>query len=193
MGRYLRRIRRLLIHTILHADDTPHAIARGVGIAMLVAFLPLVGFQTVISISLAALARANKAVCVPIVWITNPLTMVPIYAGCLTLGRMIMASPISEADADAIARIQQHEHSLRLFEWQFWSDLFRFLAGLGLELWLGCAIVGLFFAIVSYIATVHGVNFYRERRRLKTLRRNMYRAQRKQKRLAAKKTAAQTP
>lgn len=160
---------------------------------MLVAFLPLVGFQTVISISLAALARANKAVCVPIVWITNPLTMVPIYAGCLALGRVILASPISEADADAIAIIQQSERSLRLFEWQFWSDLFQFLAGLGLELWLGCAIVGLFFATVSYIATVHGVNFYRERRRLRTLRRNMYRARRKQKRPASRKTAAQTP
>lgn len=182
MGRYLRRVRRLLIHNILHADDTPHAIARGVGIAMLVAFLPLVGFQTAIAIGLAALARANKAVCIPIVWITNPVTVVPIYGGCLALGRMLLASPITETDADALARIQQHGESVRPFEWQFWRDIFHYLAGLGVELWVGCFIVGLFFAVVSYVVTVRGVVLYRERRRVKLLRRSLYRAQLKENR-----------
>jgi uncharacterized protein (DUF2062 family) len=160
---------------------------------MLVAFLPLVGFQTAISIGLAALARANKAVCVPIVWITNPVTLVPIYGGCLALGRMVMATQITDADAEAIASIQKHGESVRIFEWQFWRDLFHFLGSLGVELWVGCFIVGLFFAIVSYVGTVQGVVFYRERRRVKLLRRSMYRAQLKQARPKQAKAPVQSP
>ena len=86
---------------------------------MVIAFLPLVGFQTAIAIGLAALFRANKAVCVPIVWITNPLTLVPIYGGCLALGGWILASPIQEPDAEAMAKMEPHEQKLHIFAVQF--------------------------------------------------------------------------
>lgn len=184
MARYFRRARRFIFHNILHADDTPHAIALGAGIAMVIAFLPLVGFQTAIAVGLAALFRANKAVCVPIVWITNPLTMGPIYLGCLALGRSVLSSPIQEEDADAIAKFEQHEQTFQIFELQFWTDLFQFLISLGKELWVGCAIVGVTFGVISYVAAHRGVAIYRERRRLRVLRRNLFRAQAKKNRLA---------
>lgn len=152
---------------------------------MVIAFLPLVGFQMAIAIGLAALFRANKAVCIPIVWITNPLTLVPIYGGCLALGRSILASPIQEQDAEAMARMEQHEQTYHIFEPQFWTDLFQFLVGLGFELWLGCAIVGVTFGVVSYIVAHRGVVIYRERRRLRVLRRNLFRAQVKKNKLAS--------
>ena len=190
MTRYFRRARRFILHNVLHADDTPHAIALGVGIAMVIAFLPLVGFQTAIAIGLAALFRANKAVCVPIVWITNPLTLVPIYGGCLALGRWILASPIQEQDAEAMAKMEQHEQTFHIFELQFWTDLFQFLVGLGIELWLGCAIVGVTFGVISYIVAHRGVAIYRERRRLRVLRRNLFRAHAKKNKLASDDGAA---
>lgn len=190
MGRYIRRARRFILHNVLHADDTPHAIGLGVGIAMVVAFLPLVGFQTAIAIGLAALFRANKAVCVPIVWITNPLTLVPIYGACLALGRSILSSGIQEQDAEALAQMEQHEQTFHIFELQFWADLFQFLVGLGIELWLGCAIVGVSFGVLSYIVAHRGVLIYRERRRLRVLRRNLFRAQAKKNKIAGDDSVA---
>ena len=66
MSRFWFKARKFLAQKVLHADDTPHEIALGAGIAMWVAFLPLIGLQTVIAVSLAALFRANKAICFPI-------------------------------------------------------------------------------------------------------------------------------
>ncbi|MCH8147563.1 MAG: DUF2062 domain-containing protein [Planctomycetes bacterium] len=189
MARYFRRARRFIFHNILHADDTPHAIALGAGIAMVIAFLPLVGFQTAIAVGLAALFRANKAVCIPIVWITNPLTMGPIYLGCVALGQVVLASPTQEHGAEVLDRIQHLVESFRFFDRQSWIDVFQLLAGLSMELWVGCAIVGLAFGVVSYVAAHRGVVFYRERRRLRVLRRNLFRAQAKKDRLAREDSA----
>ncbi|MHC4696971.1 MAG: DUF2062 domain-containing protein [Planctomycetota bacterium] len=176
MARYLYRLRRFLLHKVLHADDTPHAIALGVAIAMLVAFLPLVGFQTAIAIGVAALFHANKAVCIPIVWITNPFTLAPIYGGCWALGRFFMSSPFTANHADVLSKLQKEQETARIFELQFWKNLFSDLAGMGVELWIGCAVVGVTLALISYFLSRQGVGAYRERRRQKLLKRELFRS-----------------
>ena len=99
MAKYwLLRARRILAHRVLHTDDSPHTIALGAGIAMFITFLPLVGIQTILSVGAATLLRANKAVCIPIVWITNVFTIVPIYGACLARGRFVLASPDGGGD-----------------------------------------------------------------------------------------------
>lgn len=174
VARVWLRARKFVIQTILHADDTPHAIALGSAIATLVAFLPLVGLQTVIAIGLAALLRANKAVCVPIVWITNPVTLVPIYGACFGLGRFVMSTPAEVQGAVVLSELQQQQQSSPLAV-SFWKNLLSRLAGLGLELWIGCAIVGAVGAVAAYFAARWGVSAYRERRRLRLLRRSLLR------------------
>ncbi len=176
MGRVLVKLRRILLHHVLHADDTPHAIALGVALATVVAFLPLVGFQTAIAIGLAVLFRANKAVCIPIVWITNPFTLVPIYGGCLALGRFVMSLPATNGGHGALVALDQSPVAADFVEVAFWKDLFHRLAGLGVELWIGSAIVGVVFGIASYFLARWGVVAYRERRRRKILRRNLFRS-----------------
>jgi len=169
------RFRKFLLHKILHADDTPHAIALGVGIAVLVGFFPLIGIQTIIAIALAALFRANKAVCIPVVWITNPATIVPIFYGCLAVGRFIMPASAGSGEADA-GRLVELTQGASIFEHAFWVDLFRLLAGLGEELWIGCLVVGVVFGSVSYFLARWGVTSYRERRRRRILQRNLLRS-----------------
>jgi len=164
------------MHNVLHADDTPDAVARGVAIAVLVAFLPLVGLQTAIAIGLAAMMRANKAVCFPIVWITNPFTLVPIYGSCLALGRWVMSSARANGDAALLTALEEVPRKAGFFEVRFWKDLFHFLTGLGIELWVGCLIVGTVAALISYYFSRRGVNVYRERRRRKLLRRELFRS-----------------
>ncbi len=175
MATYWFRFRRLLLHRVLHADDTPHAIALGVGLATLVAFLPIVGIQTIVALALAALFRANKAVCIPIVWITNPATLLPIYYGCFSIGRWVMPAG-SGATEDDVTRLVEWANSASILDRTFWSGLLPLLAELGIELWVGCAIVGIVFGIISYFLSRWGVSTYRERRRRRILERNLFRA-----------------
>ena len=74
-----RRAQRFVKYRILHVDDTPHRIALGVAIGMFVAWTPTIGFQMGLTVLLCALFRANKLVGVPLVWISNPLTIIPVY------------------------------------------------------------------------------------------------------------------
>ena len=100
---------------VLHTNDTPHAVALGAGIATFVALLPLIGFQTVIALALAAVFRANKAICIPVVWITNPFTAIPIFKGCFELGRFVLTGPSDRTQASVLAELELQQN-ITLFE-----------------------------------------------------------------------------
>lgn len=177
IGRSWLRIRKLLFHRVLHADDSSHDIALGVAVAVVVAFLPLIGFQTAIAVGLAALCGANKIVGIPIVWITNPVTIIPIYGGCFALGRAVLSSSNLVIHADHLAQLKAVASGFDYFSLASWKGLFDALAGLGMELWLGCLLVGLTLGVISYFVSLSAVNRYRERRRRRILRRNVARYQ----------------
>lgn len=176
LGRYLFTARRFLALKVLHTDDPPHAIALGVAIGVFVAFLPLVGFQTVIAIAAAALLRANKVVCVPVVWITNPVTFGPIYAGCIALGQLVL--PGNGTPREDVRRLLEFGQGRSVLTLAYWGDLLSFLGELAAELWVGCFIVSVVFAIPSYFVARTAVTNYRNRRRQKLLKRSLFRANR---------------
>lgn len=176
MSTFWLKARKILAQKVLHTNDTPHAIARGAAIATFVAFLPLVGFQTVIAIGFAALARANKAICIPIVWITNPLTLWPIYGACFALGRLIVPSPTAANEIVVISELERQQ-TVGFFEPAYWKGFFSNLAFISLELWVGCFLVGFVAAVISYLVFLRGVTAYRARRRQRILRRSLLRSQ----------------
>ena len=173
--KYWLRLRRMLAHRVLHTDDSPHTIGLGAGLATLVAFLPLVGFQTVIAIGLAALFRANKAICVPIVWITNPVTIPPIYGACFALGRFVTGSKSAPTE-DAVVSTLQQQHSTGLLEPSLWQEWLNRLTSLSIDMCVGCAIVGAVGGVAAYFIVRNGVITYRERRRQRLLRRSLFRS-----------------
>ncbi len=183
MSRYWFRLRRFIAHTVLHTDDSPHVIALGTAIAVLIAFLPLVGFQTAIAVGIAALFRANKAVCIPIVWITNPFTMWPIYYGCFELGRFVLPAS-SSTGQEGLQRLIEFTKTGNIFHVEYWTELFRLFMGVGAELWVGCMIVGVVGGIMSYFLARSGVVAYRERRRQRQLRRSVFQAKRTAEKIA---------
>lgn len=177
-----KKTRSFVFKHVLHADDTPHRIALGAAVAMLVAFTPTLGFQTLIAIALAAILRANKAVCVPVVWITNPVTALPVYLGCWELGRALTSSPANVGGEQVERALTQLSEQVdegilsRLFDAGFWSRLVRMSFELGVELWMGCLLVGLVVGIITYFVTRWGVTEYRQRRRVRIIQRNIRRA-----------------
>ena len=176
MARYFLRARKFLVHNVLHADDTPHAIALGVSIATFITFLPLIGLQTILSVTLAAIFRANKAVCFPIVWITNPVTAIPIYYPCFVLGRLILGPSGGLSGHEVIQRLTHAGTKGSMLEVQFWKDMLFTMAGLGVELWVGSAMVAALLALLSYPFSRWAISAYRERHRQRLLRRQLFRS-----------------
>lgn len=153
------------MYKVLHADDPPHRLALGIAIGMFVTFLPLIGFQMAISFFLAWMLRANKLVGVPLVWISNPLTIVPIYYPCFWVGCKLLGTPVV---SDEWAKLKVHWQTLQAdpaTTWgnkvHFWWDSFFDFAG---PLGLGCLIVGLSIAVVSYYVSLLAIRSYRLRR-----------------------------
>jgi uncharacterized protein (DUF2062 family) len=169
-----RKLVKLLYHSALRADDTPHRLALGVGIGTFVAFTPTVGLQTFIALAIAAVLRANKAVCIPLVWITNPLTLAPIYWFCWRVGVSVTPGANGRHTSEVMARLTSAASGTavsQVFDWSFWTRAARFAFDLGAELWLGGCIVGLAAGGVLYGLTRWGVSAYRDRRTARKARR----------------------
>ena len=153
-----RRCRRYVYHSILHADDPPHELALGVALAMFVMFTPTVGIQMIITFFLAWLFRANKAVGIPVVWISNPLTFVPIFYPAYLIGCWLLRQPhisvewwqgLSHPPAGWLARIEY-----------YWSHFVDIAA----PLWLGGLILGTLIGVPTYYLLYFVIRSYRLRR-----------------------------
>jgi uncharacterized protein (DUF2062 family) len=86
-------VRRKLIEPVLGLEDTPERLTRGVVVGLFVALTPTVGGQMLIVLGAAWACRANKIAAVAMVWITNPLTVVPYYYGAYRLGLLVADQP----------------------------------------------------------------------------------------------------
>lgn len=167
MSTLKRRAIKFIYHSVLHADDSPHQIAMGIAVATFVAFTPTIGFQTFIAVALAAMLRANKAVCIPVVWISNPLTIAPIYLFCCTLGAQILPGGNPGDAGQIVHRMTAAANAFAfsdLFELSFWSHAVHFAAEIGAELWVGGILVGLACALPAYGVVRWLVSVYRARR-----------------------------
>jgi len=90
-----KRIEKFFIYRVLHVDDTPHRIALGVAVGIFVTWTPTIGFQMILTVLLSWLLGANKLVGVPFVWISNPVTLPPIYGPNCYVGSLILGGRFS--------------------------------------------------------------------------------------------------
>jgi uncharacterized protein (DUF2062 family) len=155
---YRRRLRRFVVHSVLHADDPPDRIARGVAVGVFITFTPTIGFQMVLSLFFAWLLRANKLVGLPIVWISNPATMIPIFYLCYLLGRTILQqeSVGIEFWAELAHPPATWLESVR-FYWQHFMKIFT-------PLWVGSLAISSVLAYASYYLSYYAICGYRMKR-----------------------------
>jgi len=149
-----RRLQQIVFHNILHADDTPHRIAWGVFIGAMIAFTPTLGLQIILYLPVAALLRANKVSGIPILFISNPFTAVPLYYTTWSVGAAVL-HPEKEVTRATI---------------KTWlGNTGRLLASTGGELWMGALVCGLIVALPSYFITRWGINAFRHLREVRRL------------------------
>ena len=160
--------RKFLVHKILHIDDTPHRLALGVAIGFFIAWTPTIGFQSALVVLLAIVLKANKIVGLPFVWISNPLTLVPVYWPNYLFGNAVMAifteRPRLTFKMFESAVLEFVKSSEGPFNSQTWVNLYQLLLkflDFTVDLWIGSILVGLIMAIISYFASYHLINWYR--------------------------------
>lgn len=148
--------RRFIIHDVLHADDPPHRLALGIAIGVFCAFIPAFGGQMILVVAFAWLLRANKLVGTPVCWLTNPLTVVPVYYTCYHVGIWILRQPSVNQEWWAELSTPPDGESAGFY----WSKLYE----IGSPLLLGSIIVGLLAAYPTYLLTYYIIRRYRLRR-----------------------------
>jgi uncharacterized protein (DUF2062 family) len=126
-------------------------------IGLFVAFMPIPG-QTILAAALAVLLSCNLPLSVGLVFVTNPLTMAPIFFMAYKVGALIIDVPVKEVD----------------FELSFFW-LSNSLAAIWKPFLLGCLICGLSIGSLGYFVMSmlwrwHVVNRWRVRKRRRAAR-----------------------
>jgi len=176
----LRRSERFVIYRILHADDTPHRLAMGIAVGFFIAWTPTIGFQMALVVLLASLLKVNRLVGVPIVWISNPFTLVPIYYPNYRIGRFLLSlfgtrpeltmEQMKKLLAGLTDRNLLAEHLADPDRWRNLWKLCVELLNLSIDLWVGSIVVGLIVGILSYILSYRFIVWYRANHPLHRLR-----------------------
>lgn len=141
---------------LLHAPNlwhlNRHSVAWGVSIGLFMAFVPL-PIQTLLAAGAAILLGANLPVAVVVVWISNPITVAPMFFAAYKVGAWLL---------DTTPHPIQFEMSM---EW---------LMTRMIDIWqpftLGCFILGLTSGLLGHLVVkiiwrIHVVQSWRLRRR----------------------------
>jgi uncharacterized protein (DUF2062 family) len=155
---FVKGVRDFIVYRLLRADDPPYKLAMGVAVGMFVAFTPTMGLQMVFSAALAWIVRANMAVGLPLVWISNPFTMLFIYYPLYLLGTIMTGQENVGFQwfEDLFTPANYPDGSWPTVQ-HLWSKTMEVFW----PLWLGCIVFGLALAIPSYYLTYSMIYKYR--------------------------------
>ena len=160
------KVERFVVYRILHVDDTPHRLALGMALGVFLAWTPTIGLQMILVLLLATALRANARVGLPVVWISNPLTLVPIYLPNYWLGRHLLHLFTDRPEPD-YARLKEllalSASPGEMFSQfsQYWGQIFKLLLSISVDLWLGSVIMGLVLGGITYIVCYRLIVWYR--------------------------------
>ncbi|ARU56145.1 hypothetical protein OLMES_2072 [Oleiphilus messinensis] len=134
----IRNIKSLqFLGDILHEPNlwhlNRHAVSKAFLIGIFCSFIPM-PFQMVLAAFLAVWANCNLPISVALVWISNPLTMPPIFYFNYVVGATLLNRPISGYEFE--------------LSWNWLADK---LLEVGLPLYFGSFVVATVCAVSSYL------------------------------------------
>jgi len=110
-----------------------HSVAKAFFVGLFCAFVPL-PFQMFIAAGAAIVFHANLPVSVVLVWLTNPVTIPPMFYAAYQVGAWVMQKPEQEFDFEIS------------FEW-----LSNGMAAIWQPFLLGCVILGFTGGLLGYV------------------------------------------
>lgn len=143
---------------VMHADDTPHRLALGVALGVLIALTPTVGVQLFLYFPIAWLIRANAIVGIPFLFATNVFTIVPVYMAQYSIGAFVLGrDSLAPDNWKALAA----DHGNWWDEAQFiWHFTWEHIEPLG----IGAFATAVPLALIAYVVMSSVVKAYRMRK-----------------------------
>ncbi len=129
-----RKLRYFYLRLIL-LPDSPHRVSLGLAVGVLVGMTPTVPLQTALAILLAWMVRGSKVAAYIGIWITNPITIPPLYTAMFFVGRAL--TPFGH---------QPHTPAV----WHM-ENLLQLGTDLALAMFCGGLILGVIFAPITYL------------------------------------------
>ena len=150
-----------ILHDLVHIHDSPHAIAGGTGIGILLGFTPLFPLKTILAILCAWVFRCSKvaaAIAVTlhdvIFFVTPVILRIEYQAGYWLLSNPHHLPPRIRAG------------HMRMEQWMHWSTLSDVVG----PMLLGSLIIGLPISMVAFVVTLKIVqHFHAKRQRLESV------------------------
>lgn len=146
---------------LISLNDSPHDIALGLALGIFIGFLPIMGIQmAAVLVFILPFRKANKIAAVAGVWISNPLTVIPIYAFIYWIGTFFY-STASVLTSDILMQRMQETVHLHGF-----IDQTQAFLSLGADIFLpmcvGGAVVGFAAMFPTYFITKKVITDYRK-------------------------------
>jgi uncharacterized protein (DUF2062 family) len=168
----LMRIRPVL-RWVIKLRSSPRAIAGGLGLGTFIAFTPTIGVQLILAFVIATFFNLNRPAAMIPVWITNPVTVAPIYTFNYWLGvKFWDGPPLSEVSGLFIDIGRTMAHL------EFWDIKEQFLAVLQMgkdiliPLVLGSVLIGVVTGLLAYVLSLMLLSIFFTRRSEKRLLNN---------------------
>jgi len=161
---------RPVLRWIIKLRSSPRAIAGGLGLGTFIAFTPTIGVQLILAVIFATFFNLNRPAAIVPVWITNPITVAPIYTFNYWLGIQLWPGPPLSEVSGLFVNIGRTMASLN-----FWNIREQFVAILQMggdiltPLLLGSMVVGIITGIVAYIFSLQLLSIFLSRRAQKRL------------------------
>lgn len=161
----LRRIGGKLL-TIVKEKDPPHKIALGLALGIFVGFLPIMGIQMATVTLIALPLRGNLKAANAGVWLSNPITFIPLYYVNYLLGLQVF--PAREVSWGEFRQVMSEASD---WNWTAIKESVGNLLDMGSDimvpLWTGSAILAVIFGVGTYVVTYYFVVGYRARKILR--------------------------
>ncbi|MBN2524965.1 MAG: DUF2062 domain-containing protein [Deltaproteobacteria bacterium] len=150
---------------IFKEQDPPHKIALGLALGIFVGLLPIMGIQMAVVSMFALPLRGNLKAALAGVWISNPVTFIPLYWANYLFGTLFFPD----------RKVGWHEFvgemaAASQWDWTAVKSSLLSLVNIGADvlipLWAGSAILAVVFGILTYFLTFRWVVFYRKKRSL---------------------------
>jgi uncharacterized protein len=156
----VKRIRRRSVREnllrLLGMKESASKIALSIAIGMLVGIAVPMGLETIVAVSLSLLFRCNPLLATITTWITNPVTIIPLYYFAYRLAGFLLHQSIQWSNIEAVIA---NPTLGKIYQIGF--------NGFGL-IFFGCLVLGIISSILSYITVYHLINYYRKKHGIQT-------------------------
>ena len=160
-------VKEKVINPIIHSNDPVSEVSLGVAVGVFLGLTPTVGVQMYLVAMVWTIYRYifkkhfNLPVGMAMVWISNPITMVPLYYLFLLTGYLLLSTQNTlsyELFTEILTRISEKNSTLEMI-----IEGTRFLLiDLGWPMIVGCIVYAIPGFIISYLITFRILTLHRK-------------------------------